>query len=75
MNKKEQTELIELIQNGPNTVNHGKGGVEDNWGSNALPSFDVIAKGQYGNPTKSKSNAVLSFFGTNTSKCLGKNGC
>jgi hypothetical protein len=73
--KKEQNELIELIKNGPNTVNHGKGGAKENWCSNALPSLDVIVKGQWDNPNDSKVNAVLSLFNANTSKCLGKNVC
>jgi hypothetical protein len=70
--KRKPNKLMKLINNGPTTVNHGKGGVKWNWCSNALPSVDAIAKGQCGNPSDSKTNVVLTLFGANTNKLLGK---
>ena len=72
MNRKQPDELMNLINNGLTTVNHGKGGVEHNNCSNYLPSVDAIVKGQCYNPEDSETNAVLSFFGANTDKLLGK---
>ena len=75
MNRKQPDELMKLINNGLTTVNHKKGGVRVNYCSNDLPSVDAIVKGQCGNSKDSETNAVLSFFGANTDKLLGKSVC
>ena len=73
MKKNKPNDLMKLINNGLTTVNHGKGGV--NRCSNYLPSVDAIVKGQCDNREDSETNAVLSFFGANTDKLLGKSVC
>jgi hypothetical protein len=72
MKKSKANELIKLINNGGNPVNHGKGGAKHNFCSNHLPSHNAIVKGQCANPKDSKKNAVLSLFSDNTDKLMGK---
>jgi hypothetical protein len=71
MEKNFRKELFNLIKQGRFTANHGKGGGKWNFCSLAIPSFNVIIKGQYWNEDISK-NVVLSFFGANTDELLGK---
>jgi hypothetical protein len=70
--EKQKDEFIKLIENGGTPVNHRNDTVRNNSCSNYLPSLDVIVKGQCENSTDSKENAVLSLFGANTDKLMGK---